>query len=509
MKLRPVLGTTAAVLAGLALVPPAPAQAHEGGEGDVATNTRAAQVATTGEGRAMKHVANLQYDASGENQNGSDVEFMRLGDREYALAGTLDKGMQIIDITNPREPRRVATYDCDISQGDIQVWKRDGRVLASYTADGSVGEDGAASTCGRDLDLSADDAGTVLVDLTIPSKPSSLSFLDVERGSHNMTIHPSGRYLYNSNSDLVTSTEPSITIYDVSRPTRPVKVQDYRIPFVPTSLGSESHDITFNASGTRAYAGALSQTLVLDTSDPRNPRQVSQIVDPSINVVHQADPVTLTRKNGTKRTVLVVTDERAGAAASAECPGGGLHLFDITGAKERNPEKMGAWFIPAVQPQAGATCTSHVLRIYPRQKLMTIAWYSQGVRVIDISGLARFQGSPAAIGIGDGVGMKEVGHYVMPDSDTWSFKTNKIRRDGSFFGYGNDLVRGFDVYRFNGRPIGDVPALTPTDLRTSGTTTTTSSRWMGSAAIVGPALLAAGLLRRRVRRTDGADHADD
>ncbi len=213
------------------------------------------------------------------------------------------------------------------------------------------------------------------------------------RGSHNMTIHPSGRYLYNSNSDLITSTEPSITIYDVTRPTRPEKVRDYRIPFVPASLGSESHDITFNASGTRAYSGALSQTLILDTTNPRRPKQVSQIVDPSINVVHQADPVTLTRRNGTKRTVLVVTDERAGAAASAECPGGGLHLFDITGAKERNPEKMGTWFIPTVQPQAGATCTSHVLRIYPKQKLMTIAWYSQGVRVLDISGLARFRGS--------------------------------------------------------------------------------------------------------------------
>ncbi len=500
MNARPVLGTTAAVLAGMLLVPAAPAQAHESG-GDVASNTRGARVATSGEGTAMRFVANLQYDRSGEAQNGSDIEFLRLGDREYALAGTLDKGMQIINITNPREPRKVATFDCDISQGDIQVWKRDGRVLASYTADGTVGADGAASTCGRDLDLSADDAGTVIVDLTIPSKPSSLSFLDVPRGSHNMTIHPSGRYLYNSNSDLATSTEPTITIYDVSRPTRPVKVQDYRIPFVPTSLGSESHDITFNASGTRAYSGALSQTLVLDTTDPRNPKQVSQIVDPSINVVHQADPVTLTRKNGTKRTVLVVTDERAGAAGSAECPGGGLHLFDITGAKERNPEKMGTWFIPAVQPQAGATCTSHVLRIYPKQKLMTIAWYSQGVRVLDISGLLRFQGSPADVAFGEGVGMKEVGHYVMPDSDTWSFKTNKIRRDGSFFGYGNDLVRGFDVYRFNGRPIGDVPPLNPTDLKSAGDTTQTSARWVGSAAIVGPALLVAGLLRRRVRRS--------
>ena len=61
----------------------------------------------------------------------------------------------------------------------------------------------------------------------------------------------------------------------------------------------------------------------------------------------------LTREDGTEREVLIVTDERAGAAASAECPGGGLHLYDITGDKEKDPQKIGTWFIPAVQPQGG------------------------------------------------------------------------------------------------------------------------------------------------------------
>jgi hypothetical protein len=499
MSLRPVLGTAAAVVLGLTLLPSAPASAH--GEGDVATNTRGLQVEKRGAGSNMRFVANLQYDDSGQNQNGSDIEFMRLGKRKFALAGTLDKGMQIINITNPREPRKVATFDCRISQGDIQVWTRDGRVLASYTADGTVGADGAASTCGRDLDLSAGDAGTVIVDLTRPRKPASLSFLPVPRGSHNMTIHPSGRFLYNSNSDLLTSTEPSITIYDISRPTRPRKVQDFRIPFVPTSLGSESHDITFNASGNRAYSAALSQTLVLNTTNPAEPRIIGQIVDPTVNVSHQADPVTLTRKDGTRRTVLVVTDERAGAAASAECPGGGLHLYDITGNKQRDPlaHKMGTWFIPAATVQDGSTCTSHVLRIYPRQKLLTIGWYAQGVRVLDISGLARFRGNPAAVGIGDGVGMKEIGNYAFDDSDTWSFKTNKIKRDGSFFGYGNDLVRGFDVYRFNGKGIGGVPPLKPANLKSATNGTAASVRWESSLAIVAPALLAAAYLRRRAR----------
>lgn len=445
-----------------ALASAAPALAHDRG-GDLPTATRGAQVAAEGEGREMTPVANLQYKPGGGYQNGSDIEFVKIGGREYALAGTLSGGMQIVDITVPTAPKIVSVYDCDITQGDIQVWRNGTRVLASYTADGTFGSAGAASKCAADLGLNSSSAGTVLVDISNPLTPTSVSFLPVPRGSHNMTIHPSGKYLYNSNSDLITSTSPTITIYDVSVPEQPRKVQDYKIPFVPLSLGSESHDITFNASGTRAYSAALSQTLVLDTTDPENPKQLSQIVDPSINVSHQADPVTLTKPDGSKRDILVVTDERAGAAASAECPGGGLHIYDITGGLETKPAKLGTWFIPAVQPQGGATCTSHVLRIYPEQKMLTIAWYAQGVRVLDIAGLATFAGSSGQVGIGDGVGMREVGNYFFADSDTWSFKTNRIAADGSFYGYGNDLTRGFDVYRFTGAGL-SVPPLEPVDL---------------------------------------------
>jgi hypothetical protein len=489
--MRTMAGT--AVLA-LSLAGIAPAAAHEG-KGDLPTNERAARVAKSGEGKRMSFVANLQYNRSGEAQNGSDIEFVRISDRDYALAGTLRGGMQIIDITQPRSPRRVAVYDCKVTQGDIQVWRNDGRVLASYTADSTFGDAGAASRCARDLDLDAAASGTVIVDITSPRSPQTVSFLPVPRGSHNMTIHPSGDYLYNSNSDLISSTSPTITIYDVSRPRMPKKVQDYPIPFVPASLGSESHDITFNRAGTRAYVAALSQTLILDTSNPERPRQVSQIIDPAINVAHQSDPVTLERPNGKKRKVLIITDERAGAAASAECPGGGLHVYDIT--RESEPEKIGTWLIPATTVQDGATCTSHVLRIYPRQKLVTIAWYAQGVRVIDIKGLATAQPSPVPA-LGEGIGMREVGHYVLPDSDTWSFKTNRIRRDGSFYGYGNDLVRGFDVYHFNGLRR-SVPALLPTDLAPRAESTT--SRMLLPVAVLLPSMVLAAFLRRRTRNT--------
>ena len=494
MVFRNLMRTMAgsAVLA-LSLAGLSPASAHEG-RGDTATNERGARVETSGDGKRMSFVANLQYNKSGEAQNGSDIEFVRLGDRDYALAGTLRGGMQIIDITHPRSPRRIAKYDCKVTQGDIQVWRNNGRVLASYTADSTFGDAGAASRCARDLDLGASDSGTVIVDITSPRSPQTVSFLPVPRGSHNMTIHPSGDYLYNSNSDLISSTEPTITIYDISRPSAPKKVQDYPIPFVPASLGSESHDITFNGSGSRAYVAALSQTLILDTTNPEAPRQVSQILDPTINVVHQSDPLTLERPDGTKRKVLIITDERAGAAASAECPGGGLHVYDIT--REQSPEKIGTWFIPAATVQDGATCTSHVLRIYPRQRMMTIAWYAQGVRVLDLKGLATAEPSPVPA-IGQGIGMKEVGHYVLPDSDTWSFKTNKIKRDGSFYGYGNDLVRGFDVYHFKGLKR-EVPAMTPKDL-TPGAESA-SARMLVPAAVLLPAVLLTAFLRRRTGR---------
>ena len=496
---------------GLAAVAPvlaAPAvSAHQAG--DLPTNTRGVQVETEGEGMAMEFVANLQYNDSGEAQNGSDIEFMRLGKKEYALAGTLREGLQIIDITTPRKPKRVAVYDCAISQGDIQVWARRGRVLASYTADGSVGAAGAASQCGRDLDLSADDAGTVIVDLTKPRKPQSVSFLPVGAGSHNMTIHPSGKYLYNSNSDLLTAgVSPFITIYDISAPTKPRFVQDFGIPFVPTSLGSESHDITFSADGTRAYSAALSQTLVLDTTDPADPEIIGQIIDPAVNVAHQADPITMKDSDGVERTILVVTDERAGAAASVECPGGGLHLYDITGDLETAPAKIGAWFAPVFTIQDGAVCTSHVLRIYPRQKLMTIAWYAQGVRVIDLSGLADAAADPLAnplsIAFGDGVGMTEVGYYTMADSDSWSFKTNKIKRNGSFYGYSNDLVRGFDVFKYDGSTIGKVKPLKPKNLKPKASARVEGSGRSASLALLVPAALGGLVLHRlgaRRRRT--------
>ena len=474
MRLRTVTVTGAALA--LALVAPAaPALAHGDPLDKVVFKQVLAAQTEGGTAKNMEFVANRPYDVVPEatrGMAGTDIEFARIGGRDYAFGGSYFNGLQIFDITDPTNPVKTAVYDCKVLQGDVQVFAQGDRVLATYTADTTFKDFGAASRCGRDLGIQPGQLGTVILDVTDPANPTSVSFAEVPEGSHNMTVHPSGDFLYNSNSDLLvrtpigprtaTSASPKITIFDISAPETPVKVQDFPLQYVPLSLGSESHDITFSEDGTRAYSAALSQTLILDTTDPRNPRQIAQIIDPAVQVSHGADPITLKRADGSDRELLLISDEQLGAAGGTNCPGGGVHIYDIT--DEARPKKMGVWFIGETKPST-ATCTAHVFRMHGDQGLFTIAWYDQGVRVVDVAGLADLPVPRVPFVVsGDGNGIKEVGRFTFDDHNTWSFKTNRIATDGSFFGFGNDLGRGLDVYRFTG--LGrTVPALEPTDLR--------------------------------------------
>ena len=374
-------------------------------------------------------------------------------EREYALAGSYDNGLHIFDITNPEDTTLVSRYDCRIRQGDVQIFGRDGRTYAAYTYDSGYASDVRTQCFQEAMALGLHPPrtsgnglfGTFIVDITDPADPTTVSFFAEPRGSHNTTVAPGGNYLYNSNSDLNAS-GGHIEVYDISDFAAPRKVKTLDL-----QTGLSSHDITFSEDGKRAYTAAVTHTLVLNTTDLANPTVVGRILDPAINIHHQSDPITMTdATTGLERTFLIITDELAGAAGNVVCPGGGLHIYDITGPLEQAPVKVGFWNMPDVQLQSDTlTCTSHVLRLYPEQKLMTIAWYAAGVRVVDISGLTGISvGADRTVG-NVGVGMKEIGYQFFPNSDTWSVKTNKIEEDGSFYLYGNDQERGFDIYRFD------------------------------------------------------------
>ncbi len=406
----------------------------------------------------LSHVDNIPYAGSSEFDGlmkGSDLEFHTIGGRDYAFAGAYITGLHIVDITDPDDAQLVAVYDCGIAQGDIQIFEQGASVYVAYTADiySATKRDTA---CFQDAQfrigrIPSPPYGTFLIDVTDPAGPVAVNFVQITKGSHNVTVHPDGAYLYNSNSEIVPSRSdpPAIEVFDISDVTDPSFVTKLSL-----TTGLESHDITFSEDGTRAYSAALTHTLVLDTTDPAAPEIIGRIADPTINIHHQADPVTVTDPILGERTFLVVTDEVGGASGNVACPGGGLHVFDITGPLELAPVKVGFFVIPEVRLAEGShgafeRCTAHVLRMYPDEGVMTIGWYNAGVRVLDISGLAGVSAGLTPEAGSTGAGIREIGWYTFPDSDTWTAKVRRFDEDGSFHLFANDARRGFDVYRFD------------------------------------------------------------
>jgi hypothetical protein len=432
----------------------------------------------------LAHVANLPHaNAPGASASakGSDIEFAFIdvtdvpqaqaagvsGVREYAVAGTIridgvdNSGMQIIDVTDPAAPTRVGLFECTNGQGDIQVFTRDvegvTRTYATYTTDTSGT---TSSFCYRDakargLGFRSEDSGTFIVDITNPYAPELVRFVEIKAGSHNQTIHPSGLYMYNSNNELTRPNAAAVEYFDISDLSAPVLLGEIKL-----GPGLDAHDISFSPDGKRAYVAAITHTLIINTEDPAKPTVIGRIVDPTVGIMHQSEPVTIDDPLLGEKTFVAITDEFAGAAGNGWCPGGGITIYDVTGSLEATPVRVGYWNIPEFRPAGGGQdatgtslrCTSHVLRFYPEQKLMTIGWYNAGVRVVDISGLAGVSVGVEPNATGNVTpGMKEIGYSWFKDSESWAAKAYKFEEDGSFYLFSNDITRGLDVYRFNAK----------------------------------------------------------
>jgi hypothetical protein len=277
--------------------------------------------------------------------------------------------------------------------------------------------------------------------------------VEIFRGSHNQTVNPSGKYMYISNNELLPG-PGFLEYFDITNLTAPKKLGE-----LPLETGIDSHDVAFNADGSRACPAAITHTLIINTEDPTKPSIVGRILDPTLGIQHQSDPVTIKDPILGERTFLAITDEFAGAAGNGFCPGGGIGIYDVTGDLEANPLRVGYWNIPEFRPAGGGDrgtgagkslrCTSHVLRFYPEQKLMTIGWYNAGVRVVDISGLVG-----ASVGVSPAlgntpVGMREVAYRYFDDSEAWNAKIHKFEEDGSAYVFANDITRGLDVFRYD------------------------------------------------------------
>lgn len=421
------------------------------GTGGPAAGTGAAADDAVEQAGDIRHVANIPY------ANGTDLEFatktvVRLDpegnpictrdpatggclrdeegqviyeteERDYVFAGADGLPVKVIDVTDPEQPELVSQVLCSLSQNDVQV-SGDLLVMANL-AD--------AGRCTMPDGSKRGVRGFAVADVSDPRFPEVLSAVvmpDVPLpgggtyfpAGHNVTAHPTEPLVYVSTQD---PTPSMIPIWDLSDPADPELVRYWEYPGALAP-----HDITFNAEGTRAYVASVNHTDILDATDPRNPELLTTIVDPSIQIHHQADPTPDGR-------YLLVSDEAGGALWPA-CPGGGIHIYDLT--VEAAPVKVGAFFADETGTTPGS-CTAHVFRINPDGATMAIGWYEAGVYVVDFSRVGI-----AAAGSGSTLplGAVTIGSMSMPQANTWAAKMWQERHPGYVFA--NDRNRGLDVF---------------------------------------------------------------
>ena len=424
---RPVLATLVALLC---LAFAAPANAFNMARSDrltVDTLGAPEPQPLTGTGENLELVANVPIDAGSQGIAASDLELYG----NYAFVGSYGEGVVIVDISDPRNPKRVGKFSCPGGQNDIQL-SPDGRYLA-------LAVETTSNKC------HPGDEGTSIIDISDRTSPVEVAWIGQDKlvdGSHNNTLD--WPYLY---VDQYTNTYSKLEIFDLRDPTKPKKVGgiDYG--------GQDSHHdliVDHRPDGKAfAYAASINFTDVIDVTNPRNPVLRERIRDPQVTISHQAEP-------NHDRSLLLVTDEFGGGAAGPGCGGnpaatvpgseaippqvkdpaslGALHMYklepDGTIAGENGLQKAGVFNIPYTpQEDPAKGCTIHVFWQAPDQNRIVTAWYGRGTRVVDFTNPA----SP-----------RELASFIPTNGDTWSAKPH------NGFIYSGDIVRGLDVFRYTG-----------------------------------------------------------
>lgn len=173
-----------------------------------------------------------------------------------------------------------------------------------------------------------------------------------------------------------------------------------------------------------------------------------------ISVSHEAEPTP-------DKDWMFVTDERGGGivpgGASCENEGtnpygnGGVHVIDISepGVYDwaKTPDGDKAVFIGEVVVPQATFCTAHVMEQIKGEQRFTIAWYSQGTKVVDwfVDGQGRWT-------------FREIASVIPenPTANTWTSEVFKIVKndDGTktYYFMSSDISRGIDIFSWTGPP---------------------------------------------------------
>lgn len=305
----------------------------------------------------LEPVANVEFGG------GNDLAFHE----NLVFVATHNNGMHVIDITDATAPQEIAVVECNGK--DIDVREIGARLIVTIS---SQSDDQCPDAAAK--------GGIRLVDVTNASAPVVLGQVPLKYGSHTHTPYGNTGLIYNSAYNLASDPLASpldhhrSEIVNISDPADPKVDGEFLFPATSTSIGC--HDILAEPELNRAICGAISETMIWDTTDPWNPKVVSTITNPGISIHHSA----ATTRGG---DLLAIGDEYAGVLApacnpSGQGPTGAIWFYDIS--DPASPRELG--FVPPPAGEPGTVCTAHNFN-WIDDNFLVSGFYSAGTLLID------------------------------------------------------------------------------------------------------------------------------
>jgi len=424
--------------------------------------------------KGMQLVANLPRPAGFDDPGGtgglnfanSDLAFRK----ELLFLGSFN-GFNFYDIEDPRKPRLRVSVVCPGGQGDLSVH---GNLLFM-----SVEQTRGRLDCGTEGVAQAVSAerfrGVRIFDISDLDKPKQVAAIQTCRGSHTHTlvVDPDDKeniYVYGSGTSSVRSAEelagcsgldpkedPNTALFSIdvikvplASPEKAAIVNRPRI-FADTATGAISglwqggthgpgsqasrvtnqcHDITTYPELGLAAGACSGNGILLDISDPVNPKRIDQVVDPNFAYWHSAT----FNNDGTK---VIFTDEWGGGT-QPRCRStdlltwGANAIFDVVDGRMH----FGGYFkMPAPQTDQ-ENCVAHngSLIPVPGRDIMVQAWYQGGLSVFDFTDSA----NPVEIAFFDRGPIHESRLITAGYWSTYWYNGHI---------YGSEIARGLDILK--------------------------------------------------------------
>ena len=377
-------------------------------------------------------------------------------------------GFNTYNIERANKPQLIASVVCPGGQGDVSIW---GNLLFM-----SVEQTRGRLDCGLQgvVPVVSNERfrGVRIFDITDIKNPKQVAAVQTCRGSHTHTLVPKDKqtlYVYGSGTGGVRSGEelvgcsgkdpkddPNTSLFSIDVIEVPIaNPSQARIVNQPrlfastegnlaglwmggdhgehtqrTSTTNQCHDITVYAEIGLAAGACSGNGILMDISDPRNPKRLDFVSDPGFAYWHSAT----FNNDGTK---VLFTDEWGGGGrprcrAVDPLTWGADAIYDIV---DKKLVHKGYYKMPAAQTEQ-ENCVAHngSLIPVPGRDIMVQAWYQGGLSVFDFTDSAH----PKEIAYFD---RGPINGEAMLSGGYWS----TYWYNGNL--YGSEMARGIDVFR--------------------------------------------------------------